>query len=200
MKRKQNGSFVSELAIFIIFLIGVFSIMVNHMIALSYKGQLDRLAYSASTIVAERKQLFNSEISISNKGQEIGPTLHKLIASSMKKMNKNFDKNKLSIRVEMIELEGSSSHSSNVSFNFHSHSIYFPSAKRRNFPDDFNLSKDDALKLLPMTIRDRYLPLYRVSLSYQIPFDLLGTLNGQSHRIISSSFSFGRIWYEKSRK
>ena len=111
----------------------------------------------------------------------------------MKNMNKNFDKHKLSVKVEMIELKRDSEKSSNTLFKLQSYSVYAPLAKRCDFPNDFKLSKEEALNLLPMTNRGRYLPLYRVSLSYQIPYDLLGSLNGQSQRIISSSFSFGRI-------
>ncbi|WP_339387776.1 tight adherence pilus pseudopilin TadF [Vibrio caribbeanicus] len=193
MKRKQNGSFLIELMLFIIFIIGILILMINHMIALNYKGQLDRLAYSASTILAERKQLFDGDIDISSREKNTASSLYTLVASSMTKMNKNFDKQNLSVKVEMIELKKPSGKLSNTSFELQSYSVYAPSAKRHDFPNDFKLSKEEVLNLLPMTNRGRYLPLYRVSLSYQIPYDLLGSLNGESHRIISSSFSFGRI-------
>lgn len=56
MKAKQQGAFMVELALVLMFISGLFVVMANYVVAINTKGQLDRAVYSLATIMAERKQ------------------------------------------------------------------------------------------------------------------------------------------------
>lgn len=62
-----------------------------------------------------------------------------------------------------------------------------------NLPNLDNLTKEEALELLPITSRNRRLPMYQITLCYETPFNIFGLAEGNVIKAVSTSFSFARV-------
>ncbi|WP_171360499.1 tight adherence pilus pseudopilin TadF [Vibrio pectenicida] len=190
MRDRQQGSFIIEFCIVLVSLSGIFSMAVSHMIAINYKGQLDRAAYSLATIVAERKQLFDGKLSLNVGSMSANNDMKNIVSSSMKRMNQSFNPDKLAMRVDVYYLDKQSDRGQK---KFKLEHKVISTSDPRLFPDKFKLTQEQAENFLPFTNLGRYLPLYRVTLTYQIPFDLIGAINGEMYQVVSSAYTFGRL-------
>lgn len=191
---RQNGSFTVELAMVLVFASGIFLVVVNHMLAINKKGQLDRATYSLTTILSERKQLFSDSLDVcSGNCSKTKNTTFSIAASSLKRMIPNFDKTKLGMRIDEIRLEEHNLPDGGTVYTRHHKKLEKGNVTGCNFPDMEKMTKAKAIELLPVTSRNRRLPMYQVSLCYEIPFNLLGVTSGEVNQIISTSYSFARI-------
>ena len=190
MRNRQQGSFIIELCIVLVSVSGIFAMAVTHMIAINYKGQLDRAAYSLATIVAERKQLFYGELSLNVGSKSPKNDMKNIVSSSMKRMSQSFNPDKLAMRVDVYYLDEKLGMGQK---KFKLEHKVISTSESRLFPDQFKLTQEQAENFLPFTNWGRYMPLYRVTLTYQIPFDLIGAINGEMYQVVSSAYTFGRL-------
>ncbi|WP_276516349.1 tight adherence pilus pseudopilin TadF [Shewanella sairae] len=188
----MKGVFMIELAIGLVVLSGMLVLMLNHLLAFNKKGPLDRAAYSAVTIISERKQLFNHQLKLcseSNCDHVINQAFD-LIASSLQRMDSSFDLNRLGMHMEYISIENGNK-------------LVTQKLQKNNCtPNDSiaNLDLNTVSKLLPKTsgedtsiVNSVHLPLYQVTLCYKIPLDILGVATGDIFEIESTAYSFARI-------
>ncbi|MFA0231285.1 tight adherence pilus pseudopilin TadF, partial [Vibrio sp. 10N.261.45.A7] len=190
MQVKQKGAFAVELAMVLVFASGIFVVVVNHMLAINKKGQLDRASYSLTTIFAERKQLFNANMDIC--AGDCRKTEHNafvIASASMKRMIPNFDKNKFGMRIDEIRLEETALSGGKVNYRRVQKTLTKGSIHGCDFPDMGDITKEKAIEILPITSRGRRLPMYQVSLCYEIPTNLIGIANGEVFRLVSTSYS-----------
>ena len=185
VRGRQRGLFTIEFSIIIASLAGIFWLAFSHMIAVNIKGQLDRAAYSLASITAERKQLFGGDIQFKTGSAK---DMKNIVSSSMKRMSPSFNPEKLTMRVEVYYLEYKSDKKT-----FELEHKVISTTDQSSLPREPKLTKEQAETLLPFTNRGRYLPLYRVTLGYQVPFDLIGVVNGQINQVVSSAYTFGRL-------
>ncbi|GAA5646284.1 MULTISPECIES: tight adherence pilus pseudopilin TadF [Vibrio] len=194
MRAKQKGAFAVELAMVLVFASGLFVVVVNYMLAINKKGQLDRAAYSLTTILAERKQLFNADLDIcSGNCNQTENTAYSIAAASMKRMIPNFDKTKFGMRIDEVRLDERVLSNGKVDYVRRHKALEKGNVIGCNFPDMSDIDKAKAIEMLPVTSRNRRLPLYQVSLCYETPVNILGVANGEVFRIVSSSYSFARV-------
>jgi len=191
---KQTGSFAVELALVLVFASGLFLVVVNYMLAINKKGQLDRAAYSLTTILAERKQLFGADLDIcAGNCRKTEHATYSIASASMKRMIPNFEKSKFGMRVDEIRLEETLLPSGKINYKRVQKTLTKGAIHGCDFPDMSDITKDKAIELLPVTSRGRRLPLYQVSLCYEIPVNLIGVANGEVLRLLSTSYSFARV-------
>nr|WP_216602711.1 tight adherence pilus pseudopilin TadF [Vibrio europaeus] len=191
---KQTGSFAVELALVLVFASGLFLVVVNYMLAINKKGQLDRASYSLTTILSERKQLFSSDLDIcAGNCRRTEQTTYSIASASMKRMIPNFDKSKFGMRIDEIRLEETLLPSGKTHYKRVQKTLTKGAIQGCDFPNISDITKDKAIELLPITSRGRRLPLYQVSLCYEIPVNLLGVANGEVLRLLSTSYSFARV-------
>ncbi|SON52727.1 putative Flp pilus assembly protein TadF [Vibrio tapetis subsp. tapetis] len=191
---KQKGSFAVELAMVLVFASGIFLVVVNYMIAINKKGQLDRATYSLTTILSERKQLFDADMNIcAGNCRKTENTAFVIASASMKRMIPNFDKTKFGMRIDEIRLEEDLSAGGKVNYRRVHKTLTKGNIHGCEFPNMSDVTKDKAIDMLPVTSKGRRLPLYQVSLCYEIPTNLLGVASGEVFRLVSSSYSFARV-------
>lgn len=187
MKRNQ-GVFTVELALVLVVLSSFFALQVNYMIAVAKKGAMDRAAYSAATLIAERRQFFDDEGYIcglnggdATKCNKLMTEIRDVVEGAMARALSSFEPGDMTIVVEEY--------------------IPAPPAAAytvRTLGDgtgcdlvSINNSAMDALS--PLTSKSRKLPIYQVSLCYKTEFNLLGAVEGDPFNIVASSISFARF-------
>lgn len=194
MRSKQAGAFTVELALVLMVFAGLFVAIANHLLAVDRKGQLDRATYSLTTILAERKQLFDANLDIcAGDCRETEHVSFSIVSASLKRMSQSFDKTKLGMRIDEIRLEEKLDSSGKLVYKRVQKTLTKGAIHGCNFPDMSDMTKEKALELLPVTSRGRRLPMYQVSLCYETPLDVLGVATGEVVRIVSSSYSFARV-------
>ncbi|WP_391090567.1 tight adherence pilus pseudopilin TadF [Vibrio sp. NH-UV-68] len=194
MRVKQTGAFAVELAL-VLTLLSVMSILViNHMLAINKKGQLDRATYSLVTILAERKQLFNSNLDIcAGDCRETEQATYSIATASLKRMIPTFDKSKFGMRIDEIRIDEQMSRRGEIDCKRVHTTLTKGAIHGCNFPDVTDMTKEKTLEMLPVTSRGRRLPLYQVSLCYETPVDVIGATTGEVFRIVSTSYAFARV-------
>ncbi len=198
-RKAQAGVFMIELAIVLVFLSGIFVMLINHLMAFNKKAQLDRAAYSLVTIISERKQLFENDLQLCSNTEScnvVAKNAFKMVSYSLARMNSTFDVNKLGMRIDQVSMKTSFSSKGKPQYTLENNlPIYYGATAQCDFPgvDDMSLSK--AEKLLPVAKSNNYqrIPLYQVSLCYKVPLDLIGVTSGEVLRLISTSYSFARF-------
>lgn len=197
--RVQRGSFVVEFALVLVFFSGLFGMLVNYSIAINTKGQLDRVAYSLATIVAERRQLFNSSLDVCFPEQagdckKQAEEFYALVSASMGRMMSNFDKTKFGLRIEQVSLDKKGLNEGGAELEKRYDRIDKGTIAQCDVTTEAQtMSESDAKRLLPLTTRGRRLPLYQVSVCYAVPFNLLGVTSGEVNHVISTSYAFARV-------
>nr|WP_241750593.1 tight adherence pilus pseudopilin TadF [Vibrio vulnificus] len=182
-----------ELALVLMFFSGLFVVMANYVVAINTKGQLDRAVYSLTTIMVERKQFFGGDLDICGKADpycyETKKVVNFLSTASLKRMMPGFEESKFGVFVEQLAVEG------DKPSNFRKRYKKFSSGATDgcNLPNLDRLTKEDALELLPITSRNRRLPMYQITLCYETPFNIFGLSEGNVIKAVSTSFSFARV-------
>ncbi|WP_019350937.1 tight adherence pilus pseudopilin TadF [Vibrio splendidus] len=190
IRQKQQGSFMVELALVLVFFSSLLAIHINYTLAINKKGQLDRVAYSLLTILSERRQLYTGELDMCGfEGKHCDTEIEKfydIAKSSMNRMIPDFDDSKLGMRVAQISIEeGESKVTLNKQFRGNHDDC--------NFQNLQGISFERAKELLPTTTRNRRLPMYYLSLCYETPFNIIGAVRGEPIKIVTNSYSFSRI-------
>ncbi|CCN71200.1 tight adherence pilus pseudopilin TadF [Vibrio nigripulchritudo] len=181
MLNKQKGAFTIELALILAFVAGFFALQVNYVVATAKKGQMDRLAYSLASVLSERRELFRDEGNICRRSGECNQLIedmHSIAESAMTRMSNVFVPSRFGIRIEELVVHTA-------------HARYVVKEKGYVGCNFVPLSK--LPDIVPITTRNRKLPVYKVSLCYQTPFNILGVARGEFVDMVSSSFSFARI-------
>ncbi|MEZ9069264.1 tight adherence pilus pseudopilin TadF [Vibrio atlanticus] len=190
IRKKQQGAFMVELALVLVFFSSLLAIHINYTLAINKKGQLDRANYSLLTILSERRQLYTGELDMCGfEGAYCDTEITKfydIAKSSLKRMIPDFDESKLGMRVAQISIEeGESKVNLNEQFRGRRDDC--------NFQNLQGITFEHAKELLPTTTRNRRLPLYHLSLCYETPFNIIGAVRGEPIKIVTSSYSFARI-------
>ncbi|WP_186176345.1 tight adherence pilus pseudopilin TadF [Vibrio jasicida] len=194
MKHKNKGAFIIELTMGLLFMAGISLTIVNNMIAVNYRGQLDRLSYSLATVLSERKQLFGEKKNICDTDCEsFVSDIYLLTSSSMRRMNSSFDESRLKIRIEQLSIIVNDDSPSNNVYELHRLVYEEGSSNNCELPDTSDITHEEIINFLPITNQKNYLPMYQVSLCYETPFNIMGIGNNEVTYIKSSSFSFARI-------
>lgn len=191
---KHKGAFAVELALTLIFTSGILAIIINYLIVTNKKGQMDRAAYSMATLVAERKQLFDMDLDIcTGNCNQAKNELFSVVSASMRRNLPSYDQNKFGMRVDAVYLNGSSGGGGGINYSLRTNSLTAGRTANCDFPNVSSMSKAKALSLLPETTSGTKLPLYQVSLCYETPFNILGVMNNEVLRVVSTSYAFARI-------
>ncbi len=191
MDKKIKGAFAVELALTLIFTSAILATISNFLIVTNKKGQIDRAAYSMVTLIAERKELFENNLDVcAGNCSKAKNDLYAVASASMKRMIPSYDPNKFGMRVDAVYLNGKSS---GAGFNLATNSLTAGRTANCDFPNVTSMSKGQALSLLPETSQGTKLPLYQVSLCYETPFNILGVMNNEVMRVVSTSYAFARI-------
>ncbi len=198
--RNMRGVFAVELVIGLLILSGALVIVLNHLLAFNKKGALDRAAYSIATIMSERKQLFNSNMSLCVDNCNVeAEIVFNLVVSSLRRMDASFDNTKLGMRIDYVSMAVDEV-SGNLSLG-NNKPLIFGNTIQCNFRSANDVDINSVVKLLPQVSSEAsellggnvFLPFYQVSLCYEIPLDLIGATTGEVFRLISTSYSFARI-------
>jgi len=193
VKAKQKGAFMVELALVLMFFSGLFVAVANYVVAINTKGQLERAVYSMTTIMSERKQLFGGEVDIcfgsDARCNETKQVMNRLMMASLKRMMPNFDRTKLGIQIEQLTVEGDNPRNFKKKYR----QLRDGAVQGCQLPNLNQMSKEQALELLPITSHNRRLPMYQVTLCYETPFNIFGLADGEVVRTIAISFSFARV-------
>ncbi|ENM5775859.1 tight adherence pilus pseudopilin TadF [Vibrio mimicus] len=195
--KRQRGAFMVELALVMVVFSALFAILINYSIAINKKGQLDRVAYSLTTILAERKQLFGSQFNVCNYGtsdcdRKIND-LYALAASSMRRMLPTFDESQFGLRIEQVSIDVEDLPDGKVNYKKRYNKLEKGNVAKCAMGNAQSMSKQEAIDLLPITSRKRRLPLYQVSVCYSTPFNILGIGSGDVTHIVATSYSFARV-------
>ncbi|MDP2574362.1 pilus assembly protein TadF [Vibrio sp. vnigr-6D03] len=178
----QRGAFTIELALVLVFVTGFFVMQVNFLVATAKKGQMDRLAYSLVSVMSERRELFRDEGDICRYAGEcelLAAELYAVGISAMNRMSNQFDSNKFGIRIEELVV-------------YPDRQVYAMREVGWVTGCSFTPLRE-VDKIIPTTSRNRKLPVYKVSLCYRTPFNLLGASKGELLNVVTSAFSFARI-------
>lgn len=193
-----RGVFTIELAIVLAIMSGTFVFVLNHLMAFSKKGPLDRAAYSLVTIISERTQLFDEKIelcSTSTACDQLAEDAFTITTNSMRRMTQSFDISMLGMRIDQVSISHSFDSNGNSTYTLDSHSpLFHGNTSQCSFPGVTDVTNVTAAsELLPLTDKGTYLPMYQVSLCYAIPLDVLGIMSGEFLSLVSTSYSFARI-------
>lgn len=193
-----KGVFTIELAIVLAIMSGTFVLVLNHLMAFSKKGPLDRAAYSLVTILSERTQLFDENVELCSTSaacDQLAEDAFTITTNSMRRMNQSFDIGKLGMRIDQVSISHSFDSKGNITYTLDSHSpLFHGNTSQCSFPGVTDVTNvTTATELLPLTDKGTYLPMYQVSLCYAIPLDMLGVMSGEFLRLVSTSYSFARI-------
>ncbi|MCF7361903.1 pilus assembly protein TadF [Vibrio diazotrophicus] len=193
MLKKQQGVFIVEFLIVLVLATSLTVVVANHMLVLNQKGQLNRTSYSLATIVSERS-LFDSELRLCGSAMQclaFVDTVHSIAVSTLNRTMGNFEVNKLGVRLSEVRLDSVSGGTED--FSLVSNTYDRGPLAGCSFGSLSNTTKRDALELLPF-YNGQYMPLYKVSLCYEVPMDLIGGVStGELFHISSTSLSFARL-------
>ncbi len=103
-RKKQGGNFTIELAIIGIFFSLLIAFSGDVIIKLSIKGKLDRMAFSAASIMKERTQLFSGGTQPSNSDSSKVVTV---VSNSLNRTISDFDSSKFGMRIEVFGVDNS---------------------------------------------------------------------------------------------
>lgn len=103
MSFKHNkGNFTVELAIIGVFFSLLIAFSGDVIIKLSIKGKLDRMAYSAASIVKERKQLFDDEYQVENTERDYA---YNIVSRSLQRTISDFSTDKFGFSLDVYTLD-----------------------------------------------------------------------------------------------
>ncbi len=86
------------------------------------------------------------------------------------------------MRIDEIRIEETALSGGKVNYREGSKTLTKGSIHGCDFPDMSDVTKEKAIEILPLTSRGRRLPMYQVSLCYEIPTNLIGIANGEVFR------------------
>ncbi len=177
MLNKQHGNFTVEFAIVAVFFSLLIAFSGDLIIKLSIKGKLDRMSYSASSIIKERTQLFNSIYDIDESITKEGLNTYNIVKASLSRTMKSFDENKFGYSLDIYKLD---------KLNVIREKVY-------KYPNGIECSVSTPDKdLFITTTWGRTLILYQVTLCYQTN-NWFGILLGKTfNRVQSYSIVMGR--------
>lgn len=171
----QQGNFTVEFAIVGVFFALLLVFSADVVVKLAYKGKLERLSYSAASIMKERTEIYGADHFPFEPGKPIGAEatqLYDIVLASLKRTSGNFDAEKFGFQVRMVR------ENKNV---------------RAPFTQGINCNNNQSLQPLDfVTTFGRHATLYEVTLCYETP-SWYGHLIGEEFsRVSSRSISMGR--------
>ncbi|MHA2937455.1 tight adherence pilus pseudopilin TadF [Vibrio sp. RC27] len=106
-KQRCSGNFTVEFAI-----VGIaFSLLLvfsaDIIIKLAIKGKLDRMSYSAASIIKERTQLFDEEYNIDEGATAQGQDTYNYVSASLARTMNNFDQTNFGYVLDVFTFDGS---------------------------------------------------------------------------------------------
>jgi tight adherence protein F len=173
--KKQGGNFTVEFAMVGVFFSLLLAFSGDIIIKLSIKGKLDRMAYSAATIIAERTQLFDDTYIIDEASTGEGSKSYQIVLGSLTRTISSFDEDKFGYELDQITYDTSGTTQS-------------PIFKKGIACDLSNPSSD----MLITTSWGRSLTLYQVTLCYTTDNWFGGLLGKNYSRVQSYAIAIGR--------
>ncbi len=160
-------------------LFGVLIVFAQDMtIKLSMKGKLDRLSYSAVSLIRERTQLYDENMYMTATDANL---IDRVVRASLSRTTGSFESGKYGMRIE--ELTYNSSNNPNVLV------VFNRGAQICNVTQTLSQREGD---LSVTTTWGRKSPLYRVTLCYETDNLLAGKLDSGFTTVSSTSVSLGR--------
>ncbi|MGR5429578.1 tight adherence pilus pseudopilin TadF [Vibrio astriarenae] len=181
----KRGNFTVEFAIVGIFFSLLFAFSGDVIIKLSYKGKLDRLSFSAVSILKEKTQLYDNRTF--DPGQTV-PTFNDdakevvdIVTASLGRSISAFDINQFSYTIESLTYNGTSAVDT-----------FITEASGGCVPNQDLKTLDNGGNLSVISSWGRRTPVYRVTLCYDTN-NWMGSLLGTDFsRVSSSSVIIGR--------
>lgn len=180
-KSRQKGAFAIEFAIVGV-LFGVLLVFAQDMIIkLSMKGKLDRLSYSAVSIIRERTQLYNEVQALSQDGND-ADLIYEVIRDSLSRTTGSFDSTKFGMLIEVQTY-------STITNDPYPLDVFTRGSQ--NCAVEQTLDQIESVLSVTTTWENKT-PLYRVTLCYETDNLVAGMLDGGFTTVSSTSVSLGR--------
>jgi tight adherence protein F len=185
---RQRGAFAIEFAIVGLLLGVLLAFAQDAIINISMKGKLDRLSYSAVSIVKERTQLYSGDPPGSDAGFDLNnpmaasdaTNIYTAMKQSLSRTTGSFDESKFGMRLEELTYDGNNA--SLVIYKEGSLDCEVQSSLA-------DTEKQDALQIT--TTLERHPPIYQITLCYDT--DLVADLLSKGfERVSSTSVAVGR--------
>ncbi|GAL12453.1 Flp pilus assembly surface protein TadF ATP/GTP-binding motif [Vibrio astriarenae] len=181
----KRGNFTVEFAIVGVFFSLLFAFSGDVIIKLSYKGKLDRLSFSAASLLKEKTQLYDTRVfdpsmpapTFSDDAKEVVD----IVTSSLERSISAFDKNQFNYTIEALTYSGTDVVES-----------FLTEASGGCSPSQNLELLDNGGNLSVVSSWGRRTPIYRVTLCYDTN-NWIGSLLGTDFtRVSSSSVIIGR--------
>lgn len=179
---KQLGNFSIEFALIAFLFMSIIVFLSHVTVTLSTQGKLDRLSYSAVSVLKERNQLYGSEqYQVTNAEAQF---LETLLKSSMKRVGGG---DKVTVVIDAIE-------AGNISLDGDGNKVVSSMFHYKNGPLSCSPNPEltDSLNLAVETAWERYTSLYSVTICVETP-NWYGDWVGEDYNHVSStSIMMGR--------
>ena len=177
-KSKQQGAFAIEFAI-VGLLCGVLIVFASDIIIkISMKGKLDRLSYSAVSLIRERTQLYDEYMQMSAADVDL---IYRVVSSSLSRTTTSFDSARFGMHIEEQTYDSGNNPNALVVFNRGAQVCTVAQTLAQREGD-----------LSVVTTWGRKSALYRVTLCYETENLVAGIVESGFTRVSSTSVSLGR--------
>ncbi|MGX9418278.1 tight adherence pilus pseudopilin TadF [Vibrio sp. WJH972] len=113
-RQHQTGNFSVEFAIVGVFFSLLLVFSADVIIKLSIKGKLDRMAYSAASVIKERTELFAGILDVDESNTQQGERTYDYVQASLGRTIGNFDPNAFGFSLDVYTFDGSNVTSTNA--------------------------------------------------------------------------------------
>lgn len=188
LKSNQKGNFTVEFAIVGVVFALLLVFTADIVVKLSTKGKLDRMSFSAVSILKERTQFYDANFELTptkdKNNQELPDaevsSLYNIISQSLNRTMSNYQKNKLGMAVEVQTFSDKKTANTLVTYS------------KGNLGCEISTPLSSETDLSIVTSWDRRASLYRVTLCYDTE-NWFGDLVGKSFTTVySNSVMIGR--------
>lgn len=178
---KNRGVFTIELAIIAIFMSGLLVFTADVVVKQSIRGMLDRMSYSAVSVLKERTQLYNGSALIN--AAQVGEVDH-IVQQSLSRTLPNFDPARYSALYQQYHFTDDNSGNRRVDIR--------RGINHASCQPPLPLTRNQAEQLSPITNEGRRSAVYEVTLCYRTD-NWFGQLMNETYEwVASNSIIIGR--------
>lgn len=174
---KQRGTFTVEFSIVAVLFAILITFTNDVLVKISMRGKLDRLSFSAASIIKERTQLYSEEYKMTATDSTF---IYNILSSSFARTTSTFDAQKFGMRLE--EQTYDDSHNANALVTY---------SAAGSCDVSYTLTSIEGA-LSVTTTYGRKSTLYRVTLCYETENLVAGMLSNGFSTVSSSSVIIGR--------
>ncbi|MFM2480187.1 tight adherence pilus pseudopilin TadF [Celerinatantimonas sp. YJH-8] len=183
-KTQCRGVFTIELAIIAIFMSTILVFTSDVVIKQSIQGMLDRMSYSAVSVIKERTQLYTDADATSTSAfRTQSAQINQIVQKSLKRTMSHFDSARYAVVFERYHFENNDTQISKITYQ---------AGDSVTCGSPVNLTLVKAKSLSPVTNEDRRADIYQVTVCYRTD-NWYGRLVDQDYEWVrSNSIMIGR--------